>query len=108
MLRSTFDTGVTRPIAWRRLQLLALRKFLVEESPALERALATDLGKPAAEARLTELAFTVAEIDHTLKHLARWMKPRRTRIPWVLSSTSRNSLQMCLDTCESRNKGTSG
>ena len=80
-LRATFATGRTRDAAWRTAQLRALRRMLAEQEEALLEALRTDLGKPAIEAFLTEIAFVRAEVDVTLKHLRRWMRPERVGIP---------------------------
>ncbi|GHC81499.1 aldehyde dehydrogenase [Nocardiopsis terrae] len=84
-LRAAFDGGRTKPISWRRAQLRALRRMLTEERPALEKALKDDLGKPPVEAHTTEIGFVVNEIDHTLKHLASWLRPQRVSVPMALA-----------------------
>jgi aldehyde dehydrogenase (NAD+) len=76
-LRNAFRDGRTKTYDWRRDQLRAMRRMLVEREQEFADALARDLSKPATEAYATDIGFTVAEIDHTLKHLRRWMKPRR-------------------------------
>ena len=43
-LRKTFDSGRTRPLAWRREQLKALLAFTRENSDRLVKALQADLG----------------------------------------------------------------
>ncbi|MEO5874531.1 MAG: aldehyde dehydrogenase family protein, partial [Streptosporangiaceae bacterium] len=80
-LRRTFDSGRTKPLAWRRGQLQALRKLLVQESEVFLKALEADLGKSPVEAYTTEIGFTLNEIDHTLKHLAGWLRPRKVAVP---------------------------
>ncbi len=82
--RAAFDRGRTRPLAWRIAQLQALDRMLVAEADAIHAALLADLGKCAVESRLTETAFLRAEIAHTLKHLRRWLRPRRIAIPLSL------------------------
>jgi aldehyde dehydrogenase (NAD+) len=82
-LRATFESGRTRPIAWRREQLQAMRKMLTEREPELLEALAADLGKPRLEAWATDIGFVISEIDHALKHLRRWTRPTRVRTPLV-------------------------
>jgi aldehyde dehydrogenase (NAD+) len=82
-LRTSFDSGRTRPLAWRREQLKALRKMLTEREAELLDALATDLGKPRLEAWATDIGFVLNEIDHALKHLRRWTKAKRVRTPLV-------------------------
>ena len=80
-LRAGFDTGRTRPLAWRHEQLRRLRALLVEHEKDLLAALAADLGKPRVEAWATDLGIVVTEIDHTLRRLKRWTKPERVRLP---------------------------
>ncbi|UTX53654.1 aldehyde dehydrogenase family protein [Leucobacter aridicollis] len=83
-LRYTFDQGVTRPESWRCEQLTRLRDLLLERGADFERALFEDLGKAGTEAQLTEIGFLVAEIDHALSHLGRWIRPRRVGLPLAL------------------------
>ncbi|MEJ1200522.1 aldehyde dehydrogenase family protein [Streptomyces sp. BB1-1-1] len=80
-LRATFRTGRTKPVEWRTAQLRRLRALLTENGPDLEAALHADLGKSAAEAQRTEIGFTVREIDHTLDHLADWLRPEPAPVP---------------------------
>lgn len=87
-LRHTFDHGVTRPAAWRRTQLEGLKHMLTERAAEFEAALLADLGKSGTEAQLTEIGFLVAEIDHALSHLAKWMRPRRVNAPLVVQPAS--------------------
>lgn len=83
-LRATFAQGTTRPLAWRRRQLQALRRMLVEREAEFTAALASDLGKPALESFVTEIGFTLGEVGHALKHLARWARSRRVAVPLAL------------------------
>ncbi|GAA1077878.1 aldehyde dehydrogenase family protein [Nocardiopsis metallicus] len=84
-LRGAFASGRTKPVAWRRAQLRALRRLLTEERATLEKALKADLGKPPVEAHTTEIGFVVNEIDHTLKHLSSWLRPQRVSVPMALA-----------------------
>lgn len=83
-LRTSFDAGHTRPLDWRRGQLRALRRLLVEGERELIDALRLDLGKSATEAYLTEIGFVRGEVDLALRHLDSWTKPRRVPVPLVL------------------------
>ncbi|WP_369179142.1 aldehyde dehydrogenase family protein [Streptomyces mutabilis] len=80
-LRATFRTGRTKPVEWRTAQLRRLRALLTENGEDLEAALHADLGKSATEAQRTEIGFTVREIDHTLDHLADWLRPEPVPVP---------------------------
>ncbi|MFD5108223.1 aldehyde dehydrogenase family protein [Streptomyces cinereoruber] len=80
-LRAAFDSGITRPAAWRRRQLHALRRLLKDHTPTIEEALYDDLRKGRTESHLTEIGGVLAEIEHALRHLDRWMRPRRVAVP---------------------------
>ncbi|MFI6809059.1 aldehyde dehydrogenase family protein [Streptomyces luteogriseus] len=80
-LRATFRTGRTKPLEWRTAQLRRLRDMLTENGADLAAALHADLGKSATEAYRTEIDFTVREIDHTLDHLADWLRPEPAPTP---------------------------
>ena len=80
-LNQTYHTGLSRPVSWRKQQLIQLRQFLLEQEDALLQALQKDLGKHPSEARLTELQFLLSDIKHTLKHLPRWSRPRTVGTP---------------------------
>ena len=83
-LRGCFETGATRPLAWRKNQLHRLRTMIDECRDEIFAALKDDLGKPAMEARMSETGYVKAEIKHALKHLRKWMKPQRLHTPLLL------------------------
>jgi len=83
--RDAFDSGLTKPRAWREAQLRALRTMLVEHEHEVAEALHHDLGKSATEAWITETGFLVREIDHSLRHLRVWTTPRRVPVPLSLA-----------------------
>jgi aldehyde dehydrogenase (NAD+) len=87
-VRAAFDAGITKPLSWRLGQLRALRRLLVEGGPELERALAEDLGKPAAEAQVSEIGVVRAELDHALRHVRRWARSTRVGVPYALAPAS--------------------
>ncbi|CAN5181576.1 aldehyde dehydrogenase family protein [soil metagenome] len=84
----TFDQGVTKPYSWRVRQLKALRALLVEGTDEIERALLDDLRKNPAEAQLTEIGFVIAEIDYTLAHLRKWLRPTRVATPLLIAPST--------------------
>ncbi|QNP76083.1 aldehyde dehydrogenase family protein [Streptomyces roseirectus] len=97
-MHTVFATGRTRPAAWRRAQLRALRAFLVDHQSEISDALHADLGKSPLESYLTELGFVVNEIDHTLRHLNRWMRPRRVGVPLSLAPARARTVREPLGT----------
>lgn len=87
-LRHSFNSGITRPAAWRRSQLQRMRDMLVEREADFEAALQADLGKSPLESQITEIGFLLGEIDHTLANLAKWMRPRRVNTPLAVQPAS--------------------
>lgn len=80
-LRATFDSGRTRPLAWRAAQLAGLRQMMAEGEAALVEALRVDLSRPKVEAFATDLGHTKQELRHMAKHLDRWVKPTKVHAP---------------------------
>ncbi len=81
--RAFFRTGRTRDLAFRREQLRALRAIVVDAEPSIFEALRADLGKPPFESYGGETAIVRNEVDHALRHLSSWARPRR--VPTLLA-----------------------
>lgn len=82
-LKNSFSTGKTRSLDWRRGQLENLKRMLIENEHDILKALKTDLGKCETEAYTSECGYLLSDIEHTLKHLNKWTKPRRVSTPIV-------------------------
>ncbi|WP_251856763.1 aldehyde dehydrogenase family protein [Herbiconiux sp. L3-i23] len=82
-LRRTFDSGRTRPIAWRQRQLSRLDELLKDHEDVFLAALGSDLGKAPTESFVTEVAFLRSELAHARRNLRRWLRPRRVPVPAV-------------------------
>jgi aldehyde dehydrogenase (NAD+) len=80
-LRATFDSGRTRPLAWREAQLAGLRRMMVEGEAQLLDALRVDLSRPRVEAFAADIGHTKQELRHLAKHLRGWMQPTKVRTP---------------------------
>ncbi|HWJ05146.1 MAG TPA: aldehyde dehydrogenase family protein [Steroidobacteraceae bacterium] len=91
-LRSTFATGKTRSIEWRLRQLRELARMMREHESDFAEALRADLGKCAFEAVLTEMSFVESEARYAIKHLKRWLKPKRVRTP-LMAQPGRSYIQ---------------
>ncbi len=87
-LRRAFDAGRTRPLAWRRKQLLRMRVLLKENETTLAEALRRDLGRSRFESWVCEFQMLEREIDHALKHLGAWTRPERVATPLQLQPAS--------------------
>lgn len=83
-VRDGFNSGITRPLAWRRAQLNALKRLLRENADSLCAAVSTDLGKPATETKLMEIGLIIDEIDFILPRLSFWAAKRPTPLPLAL------------------------
>ena len=80
-VRSVFNTGRTRPVAWREEQLRAIERMCDERESEISAALTADLGRSTFEAWLGDIASTKAEAAFARKHLRKWMKPARQSVP---------------------------
>jgi aldehyde dehydrogenase (NAD+) len=80
-LRSTYESGTTRPLAWRRHQLEQMNKMLTENEAEFLEALRIDLGKPTVEGFITDIAFVTGEVETMIKKLKKWNKPERVGTP---------------------------
>ena len=80
-LRESAKSGLMRSEDARRTQLLQLKRMLEENEERFTAALRSDLGKPEIEAYVTEVGFTISEVDEALSNLRSWMKPERAKLP---------------------------
>jgi len=88
-LRDYFNSGATRPYAWRCQQLQKMRQMITDNETAIQAALYADLKKSPEEAYGSEIGLVHTEISHMLKHLKGWMRPRRAGtnlVNWPSSS----------------------
>ncbi|KAG5338228.1 hypothetical protein C0989_007898 [Termitomyces sp. Mn162] len=81
VLRNTFRKGVTRPLAWRKHQLLQLARLTQENADAFANALAADLGRPRLEAFLGEVGPVFERALACAEKLEDWAKPTQVEVP---------------------------
>lgn len=74
-MRHYFETGITKPYAFRKQQLLALKQSVINHEEEIYAALYTDLKKSKEECWVTENGFFLAELNGTLRNLKAWMEP---------------------------------
>ncbi|KAH9060604.1 NAD-aldehyde dehydrogenase [Lactarius vividus] len=82
-LKDAFKTGRTRPIQFRKQQLLALAYLIKDNIPLLQRALASDLGRSDTETFVLEIGGTLTETVNAYHKVAKWSKPERAA--WSLN-----------------------
>lgn len=98
--RAFFASGATRSYKFRKAQLKKLRQAIVAHEEDINNALRMDMHKPDFEAYASEVAFTMMELDHTLRNLKKWMKPERVNTSLVhfpsQSKIVKDPLGVCL------------
>lgn len=82
-MKTVFDSGRTRDLAWRRAQLEAVERLMAECEGEFMAALADDLGKPPMESYTTEISYVSSEAAYCRKKLSRWTKFKRVSTPLV-------------------------
>jgi aldehyde dehydrogenase (NAD+) len=82
--REFFLSGATRPVAWRKAQLEALKVLFTENHDDLCDALWKDLRRNIVDADLMDVAYNVNEAEYALKHVDAWMRPERVHTPLVM------------------------
>lgn len=80
-LREVFATGRTRDVSWRIEQLRGIERLCDEREQEIVDALAADLGRPAFDGWLADIASTKAEAAYARKHLKKWMRRRPVGLP---------------------------
>ncbi len=75
-LRETFASGRTRSVEWRKQQLQALEKMMVDNEGAVMEALEKDLGRSPFEAWMADIASTAGEAKDAAKNVKKWMRRR--------------------------------
>lgn len=75
--RAFWNTGATRSVEWRLIQLKKMEQALEEREEVLCAALKADLGKAAYESWLSEIGMTLGELRFARKHLKKWAAVKR-------------------------------
>lgn len=76
-----FKTGQTKSYKFRKRSLEKLREIIIANEHNIMNALRKDLNKSAFEAYSTEIGVVLNEIRFVMKHLRKWMKPKRVKTP---------------------------
>lgn len=78
-----FRSEQTFSYAFRLSMLKKLKQGIVNHEKELYDALYIDLGKPEIESRLTEVWFSLQELNEAIRKLKKWMKPVPVPTPLV-------------------------
>ena len=80
-------------LAQRRADLLALQRFVRENKEAIIAAISADYGNRSRHETLFAEIFTAIDgVNHTLRHLKKWMKPQRRPVDIRNFAGARNRL----------------
>src|SRR5688572_7075102 len=74
-MREYYDTGTTKPYAFRKEQLKKLKHSILAHEKDLYDALHADLNKSPEETWVTETGMVIAELNAAIKGLRDWMRP---------------------------------
>ncbi len=86
--RTFFMTQATKPIEYRLNALKTLKKGIIDHQDLIIDALKKDLNKAPMETIMTEIGIVMTELNHMIKHLRHWSKPKRVKTPFVLFSAT--------------------
>src|SRR5664280_1629819 len=81
--RKFFASGKTLDTKYRIAVLKKLQSLIILYEKDILDALWNDFHKPEFEAIATETRFVLKELNHTIRNLKRWSKPRRAYTPVV-------------------------
>ncbi|KAJ3558601.1 hypothetical protein NM688_g822 [Phlebia brevispora] len=79
-LLSTFKSGKTKPIAYRKEQLAQLIYMIKDNEDRFFETLKADLGRPNFESEMLDTSITMSEAKYAYDNVEKWAKPERT--PW--------------------------
>lgn len=78
------QAAATPDFAQRRDDLRRLRRVFKARMDEMVAAVSADFGgRSRHETLLTDAMTVLAEIDYTLRHLRRWMRPQRKSVDWL-------------------------
>jgi aldehyde dehydrogenase (NAD+) len=72
----------------RKEKLKRLYAAIVAHKQEIRDALYADFRKHPSEVDLTEILTVTSEIKHAIRHLSKWMRPRRVKTPLTLLGSS--------------------
>ncbi|EKM49549.1 uncharacterized protein PHACADRAFT_153983 [Phanerochaete carnosa HHB-10118-sp] len=75
-----FQSGVTRPLAYRRRQLIQLARMLQDNVVALEDAMIEDLGRERQDTTGPETAPAIQACLNAMNNLEEWTRPEKPKV----------------------------
>jgi len=71
-VRTTFDSGRSKNVEWRKEQLKSVTRMLDENEDKFIAALKSDLNKPVQESIMAEIDYLKNEVIGILRHIDEW------------------------------------
>src|SRR5690606_13931400 len=72
----------------RQQRLKSSGDWIIKNQTLIQDAIWADFRKPSVEVDLSEIFPVTSEINHTIKNLTRWMKPKKVSMPMSMFATS--------------------
>ena len=79
--RQYFYSGQTKPIHFRKQQLITLKSTILKYEKEISQALYDDLGKSEFEAYATEVGLVLESLGFMIKNIDKWAKPVPAKTP---------------------------
>ena len=80
-------TARKEPVDARIARLKKLREWIHANRQRIQQAMHDDYKKPATEVDASEIAPTLLEIEHALKHIKQWIEPKKVDAPLEMIGT---------------------
>jgi aldehyde dehydrogenase (NAD+) len=94
-INQLFEKQYDTSISWRKstleeriLRLKKLRQWIKDHQQDIREALKKDFNKPAPEVDLNEIFPVTSEINHAIKNLNSWTRPKKVSTPLPMIGTS--------------------
>lgn len=82
-MRRYYNSGETRSVSFRIEQLRKLKSMIRTHEDEIIHALNTDLKKPPFESYASEIGIMYMEIEHAIRHVRQWSRPKRVATPII-------------------------
>ncbi|XP_039248990.2 aldehyde dehydrogenase, dimeric NADP-preferring-like [Styela clava] len=86
--RSAFESGITKPVEFRKQQLRRLVDLLDENEELLYEAAYKDMGKSRYETYFVDTHMSRNEVIEALQNVGKWMKPEYPKVDLALRISS--------------------
>ena len=76
-----FNSKHTLPYSFRLSALKKLKSEILLKQVEIADAIKLDLGKSFEESYMSEIGMVISEINFAIKHLKKWIKPKKVKTP---------------------------